>query len=464
MGRRGVRRRQAIWAGAAMLAATAFGGGEADASSRALCTRANVDAYVAEFGDRLVVDKKAFYQALQERHGRTFRKYAKPGRHFIGTDAILDEWNDSYALEDTRMLAYILATAWHETGTKMFPIREAFAETDEQAIARLNKHFRNRTRNIYWRPVPPTNRAYFGRGYVQLTWADNYKKADTWLGIDKEAEDFKQQSFFWNPDRVLEERASIQITYSGMFYGWYVPGHCLLRHFRPNVKAGWASARRIINGVDKKEKIAREATQFHEVLLMTGVAVPPADLEERQKRRAAEEEAEQAAKKAEEERQKEAELDQLSRIQRVTDRLRASEARIIELERRLAEAVEAQKKRTADVEAEFVSLRDENEDLSAEVNALVDRSTAQRAEIELVRSQLGAESGRVNALREENAALRRDMAALRASTEAALAAANRSIATIQSQIVDLGAQVKLANERTLWDFIFGRSGSDETGG
>jgi hypothetical protein len=61
--------------------------------------------------------------------------------------------------------AYALATACHETAYTMQPVREAFWLSEA------------------WRRTHLRYYPYYGRGYVQLTWEDNYKRADLELGL-----------------------------------------------------------------------------------------------------------------------------------------------------------------------------------------------------------------------------------------------------------------------------------------
>ena len=221
-------------------------------ASSPLCSEANINAYFRQTEPRAsTINKAAFYQAIKP----VFREYEHRGQHFRGTDAILDRWNSDPRLKDTRWLAYILATSFHETARRMFPVREHLAESDSQAlrIFRNSKAYRHTT---YWRQNPQTGEHYFGRGYVQLTWDYNYKRAD--LRFNNKS---KRDSFYWNPDNALEPDRAIDVTYDGMIYGWFT-GHCLLAHFQPNRRADWYNARRIINGIDRANLIAGYAVEF----------------------------------------------------------------------------------------------------------------------------------------------------------------------------------------------------------
>ena len=73
--------------------------------------------------------------------------------------------------------AYILATAKHETANRLVPVREGMVNFDK-AARRIAKRMWGLkiTRLPYYKPDKITGQVYYGRGFVQLTWAENYKK------------------------------------------------------------------------------------------------------------------------------------------------------------------------------------------------------------------------------------------------------------------------------------------------
>ena len=81
-----------------------------------------------------------------------------------GMNAILDEWDRAYAKKDDRWLAYMLATTHHETAMTMQPIEE----------------YGKGNGRSYGVPDPQTGKAYYGRGFVQLTWKTNYERLALW--------------------------------------------------------------------------------------------------------------------------------------------------------------------------------------------------------------------------------------------------------------------------------------------
>lgn len=155
-----------------------------------------------------------------------------------GLEILLNEW-EQRQLVDTRWLAYILATTFHETAHTMQPIAEY-------------GYGRGRS---YGKPDPVTGQTYYGRGYVQLTWADNYRRFGDRLDIDLLNE----------PDRAMEPEIATRIIFEGMIYGMFT-GRKLRRYFKED--SDWYNARTIINRLDRAEKIGRYARAFWHATLM----------------------------------------------------------------------------------------------------------------------------------------------------------------------------------------------------
>jgi hypothetical protein len=85
-----------------------------------------------------------------------------------GFNAILSYW-ESLALQDLRWLAYILATANHETGGLMQPVREGFCKTDEGSIKAVTDLYNKGIIAQNYAIPDPNGNSYFGRGLVQIT-------------------------------------------------------------------------------------------------------------------------------------------------------------------------------------------------------------------------------------------------------------------------------------------------------
>lgn len=165
-----------------------------------------------------------------------------------GINAILNEWEER-GLTDLRWLAYILATVYHEVGGRMVPVREGFVATDAQArrVVAARKY-----------GIPVGGHVYYGRGLVQLTWYDNYKRMGDLLGID----------LVRKPDLALDLRYSVKILFEGMLKGLFTMKR-LSDYFMGG--ADWVNARQIINRLDKAETIATYAKRFYAALQASSV-------------------------------------------------------------------------------------------------------------------------------------------------------------------------------------------------
>jgi len=156
-----------------------------------------------------------------------------------GMSAILDQWEQRLPDGDLRWLAYMLATTFHETARQMTPVREAYWLSEAW-----------RRRNLRYYP-------YYGRGYVQLTWRDNYRRAGNYVG----------DNLVDNPDLALRLDYAAAVMFLGMVEGWFRADgrgpHNLSRYFRHNVDDP-VGARAIINGHEAgiAEAIARYHTRF----------------------------------------------------------------------------------------------------------------------------------------------------------------------------------------------------------
>jgi predicted chitinase len=169
-----------------------------------------------------------------------------------GFNSILAGW-DKRGGGDPRWLAYMLATAWHETGKAMQPINE-LGGTDY--FTRMYDPPPAGTRPSVAKELGNTNPGdgarYHGRGYVQLTGRTNYAKMGQKLGIGDDLVN--------NPDRALDPAIAEEIMFVGMRDGYFT-GKKLADYFGAG-KDDPVNARRIINGIDKAETIAGYHRKF----------------------------------------------------------------------------------------------------------------------------------------------------------------------------------------------------------
>lgn len=145
--------------------------------------------------------------------------------HLGDTQLILNECRNS-GLNDNHT-AYVLATAYHETAHTMKPVREAFW---------LSEGWRRDNLRYY---------PWYGRGYVQLTWRDNYERAGSILGVDLTS----------NADVVMRPDVAAKVLVQGMADGWFT-GKSMSDYDT------FAGMRLVVNGTDKADLIAGYADEY----------------------------------------------------------------------------------------------------------------------------------------------------------------------------------------------------------
>jgi putative chitinase len=189
---------------------------------------------------RALTDAAAFFRVARDHFGPLSQSQVEGFETLLQAFGVA-RWPLAWA-------AYGLATAWHETAMTMQPVREAYWKTEAWRKANLR----------YW--------PWYGRGYPQLTWDYNYKKADDELGLNG--------ALVADPDLAMRCDIAAKIMVRGMEQGWFTTKS--LGDFLP--RAGPAGldafkrARTIINGQDKALKIAREALVFQSALEAGGWA------------------------------------------------------------------------------------------------------------------------------------------------------------------------------------------------
>ncbi len=161
-----------------------------------------------------------------------------------------------------RECAYVLATIQWETAQTFQPIPERRFSKERNPRA-----WANQTR--YWRT------GFYGRGYVQLTWGENYRNTSTKLSglqtsVNGNPVSITATTFTEHPDYVLEPSIAYVIAARGMREGWFT-GKKLSAFIREDEAPDYVNARRIINGTDKAEEIALLAVQCE--LLLRAAAV-----------------------------------------------------------------------------------------------------------------------------------------------------------------------------------------------
>jgi hypothetical protein len=163
------------------------------------------------------------------------------------------EADNSWGSSDSelRQIAYFLATAKWETAHTFRPINERggddYFNTKYGPTTKIGKKLGN---------IKAGDGARFhGRGYVQLTGRDNYKRAGDILKAD----------LIGQPDLALVPNLAYKIAIRGMKEGWFT-GKKLSSYFKEGTPPDYTNARRIINELDKADTIADIARKMMETL------------------------------------------------------------------------------------------------------------------------------------------------------------------------------------------------------
>jgi peptidoglycan hydrolase-like protein with peptidoglycan-binding domain/predicted chitinase len=147
----------------------------------------------------------------------------------------------TFGVTDTNQIAYILATVEHES---------MLGQWTEEFASGQAYEWRSDLGNNQWGDGP----RFKGRGYIQITGRDNYKRWSQLLGVDLIRE----------PHRASEPDLAAEIAVRGMRDGSFT-GHRLDDHINED-KQDFYNARRIVNGLDRAEHIAAIAREYVRVL------------------------------------------------------------------------------------------------------------------------------------------------------------------------------------------------------
>lgn len=178
------------------------------------------------------IDKETFITLYLARYGKLGDKARSDLKILLAMMTADDK------LTDIRHAAYMLATVMHECNRTWAPIEE----------------YGKGKGRPYGRIEPRTGHVYYGRGYVQITWADNYQRLGRAIGVD----------LYREPDKALNYDTAYLIMSYGMRRGAFT-GVRLTRYIHDDV-CDYVNARRIINGDDRAATIADYARELERML------------------------------------------------------------------------------------------------------------------------------------------------------------------------------------------------------
>jgi predicted chitinase len=155
--------------------------------------------------------------------------------NFANKQAVMDAIKAECKAHDIGLkpqIAYVLATVEWETAQTFKPVREAFWLTED------------------WRKLNLRYYPYYGRGYVQLTWRNNYEKYSAILGVDLVTE----------PDNALDPKVALFVLVHGFKTGAFTGRK--IGDFISEQQTDFINARRCINGRDRAHDIEKLATKY----------------------------------------------------------------------------------------------------------------------------------------------------------------------------------------------------------
>jgi putative chitinase len=144
-----------------------------------------------------------------------------------GMERIINYRDERFSFVDNDQLAYVLATIYWETAHKMQPVREAGGER----YLRTKKYY-----------------PWVGEGLVQVTWAENARK----FGAKK-------------PGDLMSWPIALFAAFEGMCKGMFTGKR--LSDYIGGGRRDYVGARRIINGTDRAQEIAKIAVSFRAALV-----------------------------------------------------------------------------------------------------------------------------------------------------------------------------------------------------
>jgi predicted chitinase len=173
-----------------------------------------------------------------------------------GLESLLSAMEQDKEVSNLKHFAYMFATLKHETANTFHPI------TEYGGVSYFNKYdpvladtaTRRATAKANGNTTKGDGYKYRGRGFVQITWKNNYKKLGDALGYD----------LVNNPDQALDPVVAYKIMSYGMRKGIFTTKK--LSDYITDTTTDYFNARRIINGTDRADTVKGYADKFEKIL------------------------------------------------------------------------------------------------------------------------------------------------------------------------------------------------------
>ena len=170
-----------------------------------------------------------------------------------GLDNLLSYIEQDNNVTDLRWAAYMLATIKHECADTFQPITERGQKSyfnKYEPGTPIGKNLGNEVKGDGY--------LYRGRGYVQITGRENYRKMSDALGLNGD------DDLILHPDNALHPDVAYRIMSYGMRRGSFTGKK--LADYISGSNADYTNARRIINRLDQAAKIKGYAISFESIL------------------------------------------------------------------------------------------------------------------------------------------------------------------------------------------------------
>ncbi len=195
-------------------------------------------------------NRKKFFTAYREVFGSLKQHQVN------GLGSLLMSFEQDEDITNLQYMAYMLATIKHETANRFQPITEyggrSYFNKYDPSLANTSRRRARAKRNGNTRRGDGYK--YRGRGFVQITWKNNYQKLGDALGHD----------LVNHPEKALDPVIAYKIMSYGMRKGVFTGRR--LSHYISADHTDYKNARKIINGLDKARLVQRHAENFEKIL------------------------------------------------------------------------------------------------------------------------------------------------------------------------------------------------------
>jgi predicted chitinase len=209
---------------------------------------------IAEWFDNtgMKFDRKQFFVSYRGEFGKLKQQQV------TGLEQLLAFIESDADVQEIRVAAYMLATVKHETADTFHPVTEYGAQSyfNRYDPVLADTAGRRERAKAHGNTVEGDGYKYRGRGYVQITWKDNYKTLGELIGSDLVNE----------PNKAVEPEIAYKIMSLGMCDGLFTDKTHKIGDYVDAEKSDYFNARQVINGHDKADTIKGYAEKFEKIL------------------------------------------------------------------------------------------------------------------------------------------------------------------------------------------------------